>query len=480
MVEYEPVIGLEIHAELKTRSKIFCSCPATFGGEPNSQVCPVCLGLPGVLPVLNKKVLEYAVKAGLALNCEIASFSKFDRKNYYYPDLPKNFQISQYDLPICRNGFLDIEVDGVKKRVGIVRVHMEEDAGKLVHQGETIGQSLYSLVDYNRTGVPLIEIVTAPDMRSPEEARVFMEKLKSILEYLDVSDCRMEQGSLRCDANISLRPRGSSTLGTKTEIKNMNSFRSLQRALEYEIARQRDILEDGGKIEQETRFWDEGKGITVSMRSKEEAHDYRYFPEPDLPPVVIDAAWVEELRRQQPELPDARRERFIRDYGLPAYDAQILTSSRQMADFFEACCHEYHDAKTVSNWVMGELMRCLNAEGIEIGESRITPRHLVDLLRLQDEKVISGKIAKTVFEEMFQTGKEPRVIVQEKGLVQITDETAIAAVVDKVLAQHPQVVADYKGGKEKAFAFLVGQVMKETRGKANPGLVNRLLKEKLG
>ncbi len=477
--EYEAVIGLEVHAELKTQSKIFCACPTAFGGESNTHVCPVCLGLPGVLPVLNRKVVDYAIKTGLALNCQIAEFSKFDRKNYYYPDLPKNFQVSQYDLPICQAGHLEIEVDGQKKKIGITRVHMEEDAGKLVHQGETISSSEYSLVDYNRTGVPLIEIVSEPDLRSGEEARAYLEKLKSILEYLEVSDCKMEEGSLRCDANISVRPKGSLILGTKAEVKNMNSFRSLQRAVEHEIVRQTEALKNGEAIVQETRTWEEGKGITLSMRSKEQAHDYRYFPEPDLLPLLIDRAWVEELRQQQPELPDARQERFIRDYGIPAYDAQVLTNSRALADYYDDCCKLYPNPKAVSNWIMGELLRLLKAEGLGINELKVTAPLLAELLKLIDKGTISGKIAKTVLEEMFIAGQSPELIVKEKGLVQITDESALAEQVEQVIAANPQVVLDFKNGKDKAFGFLVGQVMKQTRGKANPDAVNRLLKERL-
>ena len=477
--EYEAVIGLEVHAELKTQSKIFCACPTTFGGESNTHVCPVCLGLPGVLPVLNRKVVEFAIKTGLALNSQIAEFSKFDRKNYYYPDLPKNFQVSQYDLPICIGGYLEVELDGKKKKIGITRVHMEEDAGKLVHQGETISTSEYSLVDYNRTGVPLMEIVSEPDLRSGEEARVYMEKLKAILEYLDVSDCKMEEGSLRCDANVSLRPKGSLTLGTRAEVKNMNSFRSLQRAVEYEIQRQTEALEDGEQIVQETRTWDEGKGITLSMRSKEQAHDYRYFPEPDLLPMVISRTWVEELQQQQPELPDARRDRFVREYGIPTYDAQVLTNSRPLADYYDNCCKLYPNPKVISNWVMGELLRYLNAEGLEISQSKVTFQLLAEMLWLIDKGTISGKIAKTVFEEMFKTGQAPELIVKEKGLVQITDESAIIEQIGQVIAANPKVVEDYKNGKEKAIGFLVGQVMKQTRGKANPDAVNRLLKERL-
>ncbi|AEG15259.1 Aspartyl/glutamyl-tRNA(Asn/Gln) amidotransferase subunit B [Desulfofundulus kuznetsovii DSM 6115] len=478
MTEYETIIGLEVHVELKTKSKIFCPSTTEFGGDPNTHVCPVCLGLPGVLPVLNKKVLEYAIRAALALNCEIAEYSKFDRKNYYYPDLPKNYQISQYDLPLARNGYLNIEVNGQTKRIGITRIHMEEDAGKLIHQG-TIATSPYSLVDYNRTGVPLIEIVSEPDMRSPEEARAYLEKLKAIIQYTGVSDCKMEEGSLRCDANVSVRPRGSREFGTKTEIKNMNSFKALQRALAYEVERQIAVLQEGGRIVQETRTWDENKGVTLPMRSKEEAHDYRYFPEPDLVPLVIDRQWVEEIRATLPELPDERRNRYIKRYDLPAYDATVLTATKEMADYFEECVALYPNAKAVSNWMMGDLSRLLNAHNMDITRCKVSPRQLTDMLKLMDKGTISGKIAKTVFEEMFATGKDPEQIVQEKGLVQITDEGAITAIVEEVLAGNAKVVEDYLKGKDRAFGFLVGQVMKATRGKANPELVNRLLKEKL-
>jgi aspartyl-tRNA(Asn)/glutamyl-tRNA(Gln) amidotransferase subunit B len=478
MTGYETVIGLEVHVELKTATKIFCSCPTAFGGDPNTHVCPVCLGLPGTLPVLNRRVVEYAIKAGLALNCTIAEFSKFDRKNYFYPDIPKNYQISQFDLPIAKNGYIEIEADGIKKLIGVNRVHIEEDAGKLIH--ESAGASAgASYVDYNRSGVPLIEIVSEPDLRSPEEARAYLEKLKSILEYIDVSDCKMEEGSLRCDANVSLRPLGTEKMGTKTEIKNMNSFKSLQRALEYEVERQADVLDEGGRVIQETRLWDENRGVTVSMRSKEEAHDYRYFPDPNLVPLSVDRSWVEELKAGLPELPDARRERFIRDYGLSQYDAGVLTASRDLADYFERCVAAYPEAKTVANWVAGELLRLLNANNQGLKDSLVTPAHLTEMLKLLDNGTISGKIAKTVFEEMFITGKKAADIVREKGLVQITDEGALAAVVDKVMAANPQSVEDYRNGKEKAIGFLVGQVMKETKGKANPALVNKLLREKL-
>jgi aspartyl-tRNA(Asn)/glutamyl-tRNA(Gln) amidotransferase subunit B len=478
LTEYETIIGLEVHVELKTKSKIFCPSSTEFGGDPNTHVCPVCLGLPGVLPVLNKKVLEYAIRAALALNCEIAEYSKFDRKNYYYPDLPKNYQISQYDLPLARNGYLNIEVNGQTKRIGITRIHMEEDAGKLIHQG-TIATSPYSLVDYNRTGVPLIEIVSEPDMRSPEEARAYLEKLKTIIQYTGVSDCKMEEGSLRCDANVSVRPKGSREFGTKTEIKNMNSFKALQRALAYEVERQIAVLEEGGRIIQETRTWDESKGVTLPMRSKEEAHDYRYFPEPDLVPLIIDRRWVEEIRATLPELPDERRNRYIKRYDLPAYDATVLTATKEIADYFEECVALYPNAKAVSNWMMGDLSRLLNAHNMDITQCKVSPRQLTDMLKLMDRGTISGKIAKTVFEEMFATGKDPEQIVQEKGLVQITDEGTIAAVVDEVLASNAKVVEDYLKGKDRAFGFLVGQVMKATRGKANPELVNRLLREKI-
>jgi aspartyl-tRNA(Asn)/glutamyl-tRNA(Gln) amidotransferase subunit B len=474
-LEYEVVIGLEVHAELLTDSKIFCSCTTEFGGAPNTHCCPVCLGLPGVLPVANKKAVELAVKAALALNCEIAGYSKFDRKNYFYPDLPKAYQISQYDLPLAVNGYVDIETEEGVKRIGIKRVHMEEDAGKLVH-GEA---GDYSLVDYNRTGVPLIEIVSEPDIRSSEEARLYLNKLKSILQYTEVSDCKMQEGSLRCDANISLRPKGSGEFGTKTELKNMNSFKAVQKALDYEIERQRKVLERGESVIQETRRWDESRGITVSMRSKEEAHDYRYFPEPDLPPVVIDREFVERIRAGIPELSHERKRRYIDEYGLPEYDAGVLTDSKKLSDFFEECVRKYPNAKVVSNWIMGELLGALNAEDKEIEDTPLTPDHLVEMFTLMDKGTISGKIAKTVFKEMFETGKKPAKIVEEKGLVQISDEGELEKIIDKVIQENPQSVEDYRNGKEKALGFLVGQVMKHTKGKANPQLVNKLLKGKL-
>jgi aspartyl-tRNA(Asn)/glutamyl-tRNA(Gln) amidotransferase subunit B len=477
-MEYEVVVGLEVHTELKTASKIFCGCSTKFGAEQNTNVCPVCLGLPGVLPVLNARVLEFAVCTGLALNCRILPFSKFDRKNYYYPDLPKNFQTSQYDLPIAVGGHLDIEVDGETRRIGITRVHMEEDAGKLVHAG-TITKSEYALVDYNRTGVPLLEIVSEPDIRSAEEAKAYLEKLKAILQYIDVSDCKMEEGSLRCDANISLRPKGETKFGTKTEIKNLNSFKAVQKGLEYEAARQADVLDEGGRIVQETRSWDEARGQTVSLRSKEEAHDYRYFPEPDLVPMVVDPAWVEDIRRNLPELPDARKARLMKDYGLSAYDAGAITVSRAMAEYFDATVAAGADAKAAANWLMGELSRQLNAAGREIEDCPVAPGQLAGLIDLMAQGTVSGKIAKTVFEAMWASGKDAAVIVKEQGLVQISDAGAIEAIVDAVLAANPQSVADFKAGKERAIGFLVGQVMKETKGRANPEMVNKLLRERM-
>lgn len=477
-MDYEIVIGLEVHSELKTQSKIFCGCSTAFGADQNTNVCPVCLGLPGVLPVINEKVVEFAIKAGLALNCEILPFSKFDRKNYYYPDLPKNFQTSQYDLPIAVNGYLDIEVNGEQKRIGITRVHMEEDAGKLVHAG-SIATSDYSLVDYNRTGVPLIEIVSEPDMRSPEEAKAYLEKLKAILQYIDVSDCKMEEGSLRCDANISLRPHGAEKLGTKTEIKNLNSFKSVQKGLEYEAARHEEVLDDGGKIIQETRSWDDAKGVTVSLRSKEQAHDYRYFPEPDLVPIIVDPATVEEIRNNLPELPDARKTRLTNDYGLSSYDAEVITASRAMADYFDETVRLKVDAKTAANWVMGELLKHLNNANMEIEDCPVTPQKLAGLIALIDKGTISNKIAKTVFEEIWSTDKDAEVIVKEKGMVQISDAGEITGIIDKVIADNPQSVADFKAGKEKAIGFLVGQIMKQTKGRANPEMVNKLLRERL-
>jgi len=475
-MEYEAVIGLEVHAQLKTESKIFCGCSTRFGAEPNSQSCPVCLGLPGVLPVLNKKALEYAIRAAIALNCEVATYSKFDRKNYFYPDLPKDYQISQYDKPLAGGGRIDIISDGRLKRIGITRVHLEEDAGKLMHD-QVEGSSL---VDFNRCGVPLIEIVSQPDIRSAQEAYDYLMALKSILQYIDVSDCNMEEGSLRCDANVSLRPKGRDKFGTKVELKNMNSFHGVARALEYEINRQKQVLEEGGRAVQETRLWDEDLGITTPMRQKEEAQDYRYFPEPDLIPIAIDSQWVREIKKTLPELPKAKYERFMREYRIPAYAAGVLTSSRKLADYYEECVRLYDRPKAISNWIMSELLRELKAAGIEIDQSKVTPERLTRVLKLIDEGIISGKMAKEIFVEVFKTGRDAGEIVKAKGLAQISDEEKLSEIIDRVLQGNPGSVQDYRGGKAKALGYLVGQVMKATRGQANPKLANRLLKEKLG
>ena len=471
-MKYEAVIGLEIHSELKTNTKIFCSCATSFGADQNTHVCPVCLGLPGVLPVVNKRVVEFAIKAGLALNCTINKFSKFDRKNYYYPDLPKNFQTSQFDLPIAEHGYVDIEVEGKTKRIRITRIHMEEDAGKLVHSGTTIKDSSSSNVDYNRTGVPLIEIVSEPDMHSPAEARAYMEKIKSILQYIDVSNCKMEEGNLRADVNVSLRPEGSEKLGTKVEMKNLNSFKVIEDALEY----QNEVLEDGGILVQETRTWDDGRGITLSMRSKEKAQDYRYMPEPDLVPIVTTDEQIEAYKKELPELPDARKARLVNEYGLPTYDAEIITSTRAMAEYFDAVVDAGADAKLASNWIMGELSKHLNANEMTIENSPVSAQNLASLIGLIGKGTISSKIAKTVFEEMWTSGDTPEKIVKDKGLVQITDTKAIEEIVDKAIADNPKAVADYP----KSMGFLIGQVMKASKGKANPGLVNKMIKEKLG
>lgn len=476
--EFETVVGLEVHAELKTASKIFCSCSTAFGAEPNTHVCPICAGFPGMLPVLNEKVVELAIRTGLALNSEIAEFCKFDRKNYFYPDLPKAYQISQYDLPICKNGYLEIEVDGVKKRIGINRAHMEEDAGKLVHQGD-ITTTPFSLVDLNRSSVPLLEIVSEPDLRSAAEARAYMEKLRAILLFAGVSDCKMEEGSLRCDANVSVKPVGQKELGTRVEIKNLNSFRSLERAIEYEAKRHIEAIEDGEELIQETRTWDEEKEVTRSMRTKEEAHDYRYFPDPDLPPLRISQEWIDEVRQSMPELPGQAQQRLMQEYGLPNYDAAFLTLSPDTLDFFDQCRALYPDVKTISNWMMGEMARLLNQNNMEIKDCKIRPEALAGMLELLDKGTISGKMAKTVFEEMFNTGKEAEQVVKEKGLVQISDPETLKQIIKEIVANNPKVLEDYRNGKEKAFGFFVGQTMKATRGQANPAVVNQLLKEHL-
>lgn len=479
-MDYEAVIGLEIHCELKTKTKIFCGCPTTFGADQNTHVCPVCLGLPGVLPTVNKRVVEFAIKAGLATNCEINKYSKFDRKNYYYPDLPKNWQTSQYDLPIAIHGHVDIDTPEGRKTIRLTRIHMEEDAGKLVHSGNTIKDSASSDIDYNRTGVPLLEIVSEPDLRSAEEARAYMEKIKAIMEYIDVSNCRMEEGNLRADVNVSLRPVGSQELGTRTEMKNINSFKGLVDAINYEIERQTEVLDEGGFVRQETRTWDPAQGITLSMRSKENAHDYRYMPEPDLPPIVTSDETIEKYRAELPELPDARRARIEKDYGLSDYDAGILTSSRAMAEYFDTAVAAGADAKLAANWMMGDLAKNLNAEELDIKDSPVEPERLAGMIKLIEKGTISSKIAKKVFKEMWTSKDAPEKIVKDKGLVQITDTKAIEAIVDKVIADNPKPVADYQGGNKKAIGALVGQVMKASRGKANPQVVNKMLAEKLG
>jgi len=473
--KYEMVIGLEVHVELHTKSKIFCGCSTSFGAPPNTHTCPVCLGHPGVLPVLNRQAVEYAMKAAMALNCQIADISKFDRKNYFYPDSPKAYQISQFDQPIGENGWIDIEVNGETKRIGITRLHLEEDAGKLTH----VDGGYASLVDFNRVGTPLVEIVSEPDLRTADEAKAYLEKLRSIMLYCDVSDVKMEEGSMRCDANVSIRPYGQEKFGTRAELKNMNSFRGVHRGLEYEHIRQADVLDNGGVVVQETRRWDEAQGKTFSMRSKEEAHDYRYFPDPDLVRVQIDEEWKERVRASIPELPDARKARYTSEYGLPSYDADVITSSIKLADFFEESLKYTQDAKAVSNWIMGDLLGYLNANNQELADVKITGQGLGEMIGLLDKGTISSKIAKTVFKAMLESGKLPQQIVEEQGLVQISDEGAIAAVVDQIVSNNPQSVEDFKAGKEKAIGFLVGQVMKETKGKANPALVNKLLIERL-
>ena len=477
-MKYEAVIGLEVHAQLKTKSKIFCGCSTQFGAEPNTQICPVCTGMPGVLPVLNKVAIEYIIKTSLALDCKVNPLSRFARKQYFYPDLPKNYQISQYDQPVSEHGYLDVQVDGKTKRLGITRIHLEEDAGKLLHE---VGSRQIdgSYVDLNRTGVPLMEIVSEPDMRTPQEAHAYLIALKSILEYLDVSDCNMEEGSLRCDANVSIRPVGQKEFGTKAEVKNMNSFKGVQKALEYEIARQIKVTEEGERIVQETRLWDADKEMTFSMRSKEEAHDYRYFPEPDLVPVVVDEKWLAAIKATLPELSSQKKERFVKEYSLPEYDAGVLTADKNLSEYFEATIKGYANPKAASNWIMTELLAQLNAANKTIKESLITPKHMREMLELIDKGTISGKIAKTVFEEMFASGKMPDVVVKEKGLVQISDEGAIAKIIEEVLAANAKSVEEYKAGKTAALNFLLGQVMKKTQGKANPGVVNKILKDKL-
>ena len=473
MKDYEVIIGLEVHAELSTNTKMYCNCSTKFGADPNTHCCPICTGMPGVLPVLNERVVEYAVKAGLATNCEISRFSKQDRKNYFYPDLPKAFQTSQYDLPLCIGGHLDINVNGEKKRIGITRIHIEEDAGKLIHDAYT-GDTL---VDMNRCAVPLIEIVSEPDIRSAEEAVAYMQTLKSILEYLNVCDCKMQEGSLRCDVNLSVRPVGQKEFGTRTETKNLNSFKAIQNSIEFEIKRQIEEVENGGTIYQETRRWDDAKGIGYAMRSKEDAHDYRYFPEPDLAPIVLSDEYINNIKDNLPEMPHVKKERYMQEFSLPEYDADILTSSIKSANFFEEANEICNNPKAVANWIMGDFARMLNEKEIEINESKVTPENLAELISLIDKGTISSKIAKQVFEEMFESGENAKDIVEKKGLVQMSDEGAIKAIVEKVVEANPQSIIDYKAGKDRAIGFLVGQIMKETKGKANPQIVNKLLLE---
>ena len=480
--DFETIIGLEVHAQLTTKSKMFCRCSVGYhGAPPNTLVCPVCLGLPGSLPVINEQALEHVAMTGLALHCTIAQRSKFDRKNYPYPDLMKGYQISQYDAPICSQGWLAIEVDGQSKRAGVTRVHLEEDVAKLFHRRDPVSGETYSLVDVNRSGVPLMEIVGEPDLRSPEEARQYLVKLQSILRYLGVSQADMEKGNFRCDANISIRPRGSTTLMSRVEVKNMNSLRSVYRALEFEAERQRRAVQEGERIVQETRGWVEERGETVSQRSKEQAHDYRYFPEPDLPPLAFTPEWIEALRQRLPELPDARRERFMRQYSLPPYDAGLLTASRALADLYERCVAgaDSKRYKTAANWLLGELSRLLNATGTDVSEVKITPAGLGELLDLLEAGGINQTSAKEIFEAMFRSGRAPREVMAEKGLAQISGTDELGSLVQQTIAANPKAVADYAAGKDTALGFLTGQVMRATKGRANPTVVQQLLRERL-
>ncbi|MCC5803344.1 Asp-tRNA(Asn)/Glu-tRNA(Gln) amidotransferase subunit GatB [Rossellomorea vietnamensis] len=473
-MNFEPVIGLEVHVELKTDSKMFSPAPNHFGAEPNTNTNVIDLGYPGVLPVVNKRAIEFGMKAAIALNCEIATDTKFDRKNYFYPDNPKAYQISQFDKPIGENGWIEIEVNGEKKRIGITRLHLEEDAGKLTHSGDG-----YSLVDYNRQGTPLIEIVSEPDIRTPEEAYAYLEKLKSIIQYTGVSDCKMEEGSLRCDANISLRPIGQEKFGTKAELKNLNSFNFVKKGLEYEIVRQEKVLLSGGLIQQETLRFDESTGKTILMRVKEGSDDYRYFPEPDLLHLHIDQEWMDRIRAEIPELPDKRKKRYVEQMGLPAYDAMVLTLTKEMSDFFQDTVEAGADAKLASNWLMGEVSAYLNAQQKELEDVKLTPQGLAGMIELIEKGTISSKIAKKVFKELVENGGDPEQIVKDKGLVQISDEGALLKIVTETLDANPQSIEDFKNGKDRAIGFLVGQIMKATKGQANPPLVNKLLLQEI-
>jgi len=473
--KYEAIIGLEVHAQMLTNSKAFCGCSTEFGADPNSNVCPVCLGMPGVLPVLNKSLVEFVVKMGLATHCKIAHKSIFARKNYFYPDLPKGYQISQYEEPICYDGYVEIDLDdGIRKRIGLTRIHMEEDAGKSIHD-------IYpdTLVDVNRCGVPLIEIVSEPDIRTPREAYLYLTQIKQIVTYLGICDGNMEEGSLRCDANVSVRLKGEPKFGTKTEVKNMNSFRNVEKALEFEINRQIEVLEEGGTIIQETLLWDANQGIATPMRSKEEAHDYRYFPEPDLVPVYVDELWIEEIKRTLPELPMERRDRFIKQYGLPKYDADILTLEKPLADFYEEIAEHTNDFKAASNWVMVNVLGVINEQKITIQDFPIVPENIATMINMINDGTISSKIAKDVFDEMLKTREDPKTIVERKGWVQVSDEGAVEEAVDEVLKGNPEQVKKYLSGKEQVFGFFVGQIMRAMQGKGNPKIVNEILKRKL-
>ncbi|MCP3163112.1 Asp-tRNA(Asn)/Glu-tRNA(Gln) amidotransferase subunit GatB [Myxococcus qinghaiensis] len=474
--DFQPVIGLEVHAQLLTQSKIFCGCSTAFGAEPNRNTCPVCLGMPGVLPVLNERVVDFAIRTGLALECRVNAKSVWSRKNYFYPDLPKGYQITQYDLPICEHGKLLIDTPQGEKLIRVRRIHMEEDAGKSVHDAGG-GQSL---VDLNRAGVPLLEIVSEPDLRDADEAVEYLKALRDVLVYLGVNDGNLDEGSFRCDANVSVMPKGSSTYGQRCELKNLNSFRFVKQAIEYEISRQVDVIESGGKVDQETRLWDVNKGVSRSMRSKEDAHDYRYFPEPDLPPLHVTTEVIEAVGHALPELPRAKLQRFVSQYGLPAYDARILTAERPLADFFEACALRYPDAKKLSNWFLGELLRLLKEEGSTVSSVRFTPAQLAELLGAVDQGTVSANAGKDVLAEMFLTGRSAPDIIAEKGLAQVSDTGAIEAVVDDILAKNAGEIEKYRAGKKQVFGFFVGQVMRAMKGKGNPALVNELLKKKLG